>query len=282
MQRHLEELGGYLIQYTRWLKTWVLFHGPTNAGKTTIGKVFENLLGRAAANRSMAAYEGGNSHAEAGLVGKLMLLDEDFAKGGLLPDGFIKKISEAKTITANPKNKDEFDFICRSLPIVVANHWPPTRDVSDAFRERALVFDFPVGIPAEERDDERADRMMTAELPGILNLFVRGFARLRKRGSWSVPDECMDARITWERRADSVHQWADERSISKPGAFVPRPGLHGIYVHWYRDNNPGVGRPVGKHEFHERLGAVWGPETALKGTRGWRGIEIRGDGDDDF
>jgi putative DNA primase/helicase len=202
-----------------------------------------------------------------------MLLDEDFAKGSLLPDGFIKKVSEAKTITANPKGKDEFDFICRSLPIVVSNHWPPTRDASDAFRERALVFDFTRGIPEADRDDERARVMLEDELPGILRRFVRGFRRLRRRGDWRYPDDCVDAREIWEGHTDSVKQWADEMVTQVEGGWLPRADTYGNYTHWHRENIPG-GRALGKQEFLERLSSTLGHPTKKVGAFGWKGWGI--------
>jgi P4 family phage/plasmid primase-like protien len=281
MQRHLEELGGYVIQFSRWLKTWVLFHGATNAGKTTIGRIFERMLGNASVSRPVEAYDGSNSHAESGLVGKLMLLDEDFAKGAILPDGFIKKISEAKTITANPKGKDEFDFISLALPIVIANHWPPTRDVSDAFRERALVFDLQTQIPAAARSDARADRMLNEELPGILNRFVAGFQRLRARGRWDPPVDCESARVRWISRADSARMWAAECVTPAAEGFLRRSDVHAHYAAWLRLHNP-ASRPLGRSEFLDRIIGFWGPPAKRNGAIGWAGLAFSGGEDEMF
>ena len=267
MQRHLEELGGYIIQPTRWLKTWVLLRGDTNAGKTTIGKVFEALLGGASVNKPMGAYDGSNSHAEAGLIGKLMLLDEDFSKGSVLPDGFIKKISESKVMTANPKNRDEIEFISLALPVVVSNHWPPTRDVSDAFTERALVWDFQRRITPEERSDQRADHMLNEELPGILRRFVEGFARLRARGAWLPPEECRRAHKHWAGRADTVALWAEECVEDSKGGWVPRSEAYASYRQWVV--TVGV-KGMGKFEFLERVDKqLGGPPLKRKGAYGW-------------
>lgn len=280
MQRHMEELGGYLVQHSRWLKTWVLFHGASNAGKTTIGNVFNALLDNAAVQRSMAAYGGQNSHAEAGLVGKLMLIDEDFTKGEILPDGWIKKISEEKALTANPKSKDEFGFRSRALPIIISNHWPPTRDVSDALRNRALVWDFANAIPAKDRSDARQLKMYTTELPGILARFVQGFARLRKRGDWLQPQLCLDARQKWTTRSNTIAAYAEEM-IELTENFRDRIRTTDVwqsYKAWHRDAGNG-NFSLGKMEFFERLEKLIGKRSKVRGVDFFTMCKIRAEED---
>lgn len=277
MQEHIEELGGYLIQPTRWLRTWVLLHGRTGTGKTTIGNVFTNLLGDAAAARPLNSYDGSNSHAEAGLVGKLMLLDEDFAKGAILPDGFLKKISEAKTLTANPKNKAEFSFVCRSLPIILSNSWPVTRDMSDALIDRALIWHFERQFSGVTRDDKKADTMTTKELPGIMNRFLSGFERLRKRGSWDAPIECIMARETWTIESNSVGRFISECIETLPAskkAKVPGNDLWNAYRAWMSEAMPDT-RRIGRNEFYERCRQMLGPMEKLNGERIFRDCALR-------
>lgn len=268
MQRHLEELGGYLIQHSRWLKTWVLLHGASDAGKTTIGNVFNALLNSAAVQRSMESYKGWNTHAEAGLVGKLMLIDEDFTKGVQLPDGFIKKISEEKTLTANPKGKDEFSFRARALPVIISNHWPGSRDVSDAIRNRALAFDFQHAIPAHERSDRRAQKMLTEELPGIFARFVKGFARLRARGVWQHPHPCKLAVHEWISQANDASAYVSEM-IEITGDSKDRirtADMWQSFKAWQRDARNGT-YSLGKMEFFERMDKLLGGRHKYRGTQ---------------
>lgn len=278
LQRHLEELGGYLIQQSRWLKTWVLFHGASNAGKTTIGAVFNALLKKAAVQRAMSAYSGSNSHAEAGLVGKLMLIDEDFDKSTVLPDGWLKKISEEKALTANPKSKDEFNFNCRALPVIIANHWPATRDVSDAMRNRALVFNFEVAIPEHERSDARAEAMLTEELPGILARFAAGFARLRARGGWDQPAPCLAARERWSESSNTAALYAKETVEKSVGDRVKAADLWRSYRAWSKD--AGLGNySLGKVEFFSKMDNMLGPRGFTNGTQYYRDCKFKADED---
>ncbi|WP_148934679.1 DUF5906 domain-containing protein, partial [Escherichia coli] len=58
------------------------------------------------------------------LVGKLVLIDDDVRAAIRLPDGELKKISEAKTITAEHKNGPTFTFTVRTVPILLCNNPP--------------------------------------------------------------------------------------------------------------------------------------------------------------
>ena len=262
MQRHLEEVCGYVVQMSRWLKCWVLLHGPTNTGKTTVADVLKSLLGGAVLERELQAYAAQNrsNFAEASLIGKLLLVDDDQAKGALLPDGFIKKISEEKPITADIKFSDSLSFVCRALPMICSNHWPATRDLSDALRDRALVFPFTQPFTTEERSDVRKTRMLTDERSGILNRLVAGVARLRARGGWDVPEDCVAAHNKWVGHSNPLVVFVNERLVLDPS--LPKlkcaraPDVWAAYTGWCLENVPDRKFRLAKHAFFEQLGAL--------------------------
>src|SRR5690606_1743473 len=118
------------------------------------------------------------------LRGKLIFVDDDVRAGAKLPDGVLKKLSEAKLLTGELKNKNAFQFINRALPILLANNEPTTSDLSYGLKRRIMV------IPFEHRFVEGVDMdralwrtIRDEEMSGILNCYVRGLQRLRKRGS---------------------------------------------------------------------------------------------------
>lgn len=282
MQRHLEEICGYALQFRRNLKTWILFHGPTNAGKSTVGRVLTTMLGNAAASHPLGHYGGQNAHATAGLVGKLLLMDEDYAKGALLPDDFIKKISEEKRITANPKGKDEFDFICRSLPLIISNHWPATRDTTSALRNRAVVVPFDT-IPSEQRSDARMEKMLRSEMSGILKRFIDGYRRLIERGRWLHPSPCTQAWGVWAKHSNPIHMFIEDCLVADADSSVKAADLFVTYKGWVKHTNPG-GHAHGRNSFFEAMDAVIGTRRRDR-KDGWMWDEFRtvvGDGSDEF
>jgi len=291
--RHLEEIIGYILQLDRSLKTWVLFHGEGYNGKSAVGAVITTLLGNASIEKRLADYgEGGSSHAEAGLPGKLMLIDDDYTQGAMLPDGFIKKLSEAKHITANPKYANEFRFVSRAVPVILANHWPPSRDTSLAIRERAQVIDFNFYIAPELRDEEARCAILQDELSGILNRVLAGYARLVKRGRFEEPAECAKAREHWLSMSNPVALFVDECLTKekiegvrrKPGAIVPKLSARDAWMRyrgWSRDNNP-RGSMLKRSSFFERLDSLIGKQVEHGDEPVYLGYSMNEESGEDF
>lgn len=272
MQRHLEELGGYIISMSKWLKNWVLFRGPTDTGKSTILTVFKELLGSAGLAMEIGRFGGvGNSFADSMLLGKLLLADDDFDKSASLPDGFIKKISEEKLITSDIKFGAAVTFQSRALPLICSNHWPVTRDVSDAFRDRALVFEFHHQIRGAEQSDQRRNKMLD-ELPGILNRFVAGLSRLRERNGWSIPIDAAISHDTWVHQSNTAALFTYERvrKVEIGIGHVKRADVWRDYRHWQVGQG---GFALSKREFFQRMEDLLGFATYYEGHlvyAGWK------------
>lgn len=262
MIRHLEEIGGYCLQMSRWIKTWILFNGPKDAGKSTVSETIGAMLGNSVVTKAMASYDGKNSHAEAGLTGKLLMVDDDFGRNDRLPDGFIKKISEEKIMTANPKGKDEYQFVARIVPLICSNYWPSTSDISDAFVERAQVLHFNHRLTGSERDDRKKAAMLTEELPGIMNRFLAGFSRLRARGDWAVPADSKIAHKTWVRNSNPTQLFVVENVVHSKGDEIRRSDLYQLYTSWCK---AGAFRPLGRQHFNEAMVRIIGTPTKRNG-----------------
>jgi P4 family phage/plasmid primase-like protien len=284
MQRHLEELLGYTISMSRWLKTWVLFHGPKDTGKSTVADVLKKMLGNSYLGYDLGRFEAKktNQFTENALVGKLALVDDDFEKSNLLPDGFLKKISEEKSMSTEKKWGDVFQFVSRALPIICSNHWPKTKDLTDALRERALVFPFHYKIAGKERDDERKNAMMK-ELPGILNRLIAGLVRLRKRGDWDIPMDCAEARENFVAHSNMVALFV--RQCVEPAEADLKPAdAWNAFEHWSRaEIGHGSHRAYGRNGFYDGLEALLGARThAGKNQyvfRGWQ-LQVVGNADE--
>jgi P4 family phage/plasmid primase-like protien len=260
MQRHLEELTGYILNQSRSLRAWVLLCGATASGKSTYGAILNNLLGDTAKNMTMGNYDK-NSHATAGLIGKQLLVDDDYPMGLLLNDGFLKSVSELKHMDANPKGRDEIPFIARVVPVILSNHPPATRDVSDALNDRALVFPFNNSIPRGQRDGDLVDKIVANELPGILLRAVKGMARLTRRGDWEFPIDCSQAWHSWILQSNPVRMFAHECLEERPGAVSKASDIWDAWRMWQREEHGAAHDPrtMGKRNaFYTKIEQVFG------------------------
>jgi P4 family phage/plasmid primase-like protien len=233
MTRHLEEFGGYVLQMSRWLKTWAMFHGPTNTGKSTVATILQTMLGDAFTGKSMDKFAKSSSDfSEAGIIGKLLMVDDDYAYGAELPDGFLKKYSEEKQTTTSMKYGDDLNFRARAMPLILSNHWPGTRDTTAAFLGRAFIMPFTFQIVGKDQDDQRQKAMFN-ELPGILNRFLAGLSRLRARGAWDKPIDCIEVEQAWTRKSNPFLEFVTECLTRKRGARIERSEAYETYEHWH-------------------------------------------------
>ena len=168
-------------------------------------------------------------------------------------------------------------MVCRALPIILSNHWPVARDVSDAFRERALVFPFRHRIAGRDRDDQRRMKMLD-EGPGILNRFLAGLSRLRARGDWDVPMDCADARDTWEYKSNPAAHFVHDCLSRDPQASVTTTELWNCYKQWVgaAASTRGSVHGMGRNEFYERMDALLGARvTGAAGVKRWEGWKLQ-------
>lgn len=207
--RHLQELFGYVLQTSRMIPIFIYLKGATRAGKTMISRVLRALVGNENVdNTSLADLDAGrDTHATASLVGKRLLVDDDVSISSLLPDGMLKKLSADQELTANPKGGSKFSFQATVVPMFLANHWIKTRDLDDALKMRAHVFEFPNTL--KKRDPYVQAHILEHELPGVLNWAIEGFKRVLMRGmEFDKPESCREAMKAWFDRRDSVRAFS--------------------------------------------------------------------------
>lgn len=224
--RHLWEMIGYLIQPRKNLASWWLFYGTGANGKTLILKIISALLGKSVLEQSLTELSLDRSnHAFANLPGKLVVIDEDISSKTILPDSFLKKISENKTLTANPKFQKAFQFKAVATVLLAANEYPVTRDLSDGMRRRAKIVPFKKRFNVKERDIHLDKRIIENELSGVLNEALKGLQRLRERKSFLVPESCKQAKKDWLGASNPIVLFLSEccevnKVGKKPKVFV--------------------------------------------------------------
>ncbi|HET8869770.1 MAG TPA: phage/plasmid primase, P4 family, partial [Aquabacterium sp.] len=260
MIRHWLELMGTIIQPKRIEAFWVLLKGPGGNGKSFLTEIVESLMGQGSCYKgSIAEIEkGANTHFTSSLVGKLMFFDDDVKKGVPLPDDWIKKLSEEKVLTANPKNKDTFEFVNRAIAVMLANHWPHTTDMSHGMLRRAHVIEMNYIIPASEIRVGEKDRILGSELPGVLNLLVQGWQRVLRRGGFARPAEVVQSIERWKEKANMTARFIGTvlKKSDKVGVRVSVAQVYDCYRSWILQTEGAAAKPIGRRSFDEALEAA--------------------------
>ena len=137
-------------------------------------------------------------------------------------------------MTANPKGKDEFPFVCRTVPIILSNNAPATRDISGALADRALVFPFNHRVPASEKDIDLG-RKLEKEYPGIFARCVKAYARMVKRGTWKFPVDCTVAWKKWQAQSNPLNLFIEQVLIEDEEGVTKCAEVWGAYGTWHAE-----------------------------------------------
>jgi putative DNA primase/helicase len=262
VHRHLEEVLGYIVQPERFLKVIVVAWGSGFNGKTPLFfRLLLAILGEGAVGPMDLHLFNDDKFASADPVGKLVLIEDDMKVGTLWPDGPLKKLSERSLLRGERKGKQGFAFINNSVPVVLGNSVARVRDGSLATAERIQAFRFEHSFKEGNEapyDKATAERLfgavLGAELPGVVNRLIAGFARVKERvgrGGFDVPAECIAWRQEYLREGNQVLQFVAEKTA--PGDTTDAATLYDAYRAWCRDSHRLEGNTVGRNTFYERL-----------------------------
>jgi P4 family phage/plasmid primase-like protien len=228
------EMIGYAIQPVKNIAAWCILKGEGSNGKSTFLGILSALLGPTLLSTHMAQITN-DSHGLAMLPGKLLVIDDDLNQEYRLPDGFLKKVSENKILTANPKFQKPFSFRNTAMIWMCSNHLPMTRDLTPGMIRRAHIIEFSRQFSAIEADKTLQQDIIATELPGILAAALRGLARLRQRGSFDIPEVVSDIVHRWIRGSNSTACWLDERATrANEREKISMASLYDDYQRWCR------------------------------------------------
>jgi P4 family phage/plasmid primase-like protien len=209
MVRHWHELAGYLIQPRRHIPLILICLGGGSNGKTMLVQTISRLLGNDLVSSQRIENLDKNRFATTGLLGKLLLIDDDVRAGVRLPDGELQKISEAKPVTAERKFGPTFEFMIRSVPVLLCNNIPSLADVSYGMIRRLMVIPFDRTFK-EDIDEELFPSIWKTEMSGVLNRYLQGLRRLMLRGEFRLPAAAERAKVAWLNQANPLPGFIEE------------------------------------------------------------------------
>jgi len=229
--RHLWEVAGYILQPNKDHPVALFWIGSGQNGKSKIAEILTKLIGKDALLSCDAKQLLGenNNHATAALEGKLLFLDDDVSISARIDDGVLKKVSQKKDLTINPKGKDSRGIVVHTAALFIANTEPRFKDASKGFDRRTFATYFDTNIK-HLQDSPLPAKAIAEEMPGILNKAAQGLARLRKRGDFDLPRSAMDDRKRFLRRAvPLIGFWAAIDKVPDPDAVLSTDILYTRY-----------------------------------------------------
>jgi putative DNA primase/helicase len=155
--------------------------------------------------------------------------------------------------------------------VVVGNHRPALRSVDASIRRRFYLVPFNITIPAEERDQDLAEKLKQ-EWPGILAWAIEGCLAWQ-RGGLNPPGIVRAETDNYFGEEDALGRWIEERCIMDPQETTSSKMLFASWCDW----TASVAEFTGSQKrFGQMLGAREGirpSRTSL--VRGYQGIRLR-------
>lgn len=210
--RHFCEIMGYAIQNDKWMQSFIVMRGIGGEGKSFLLKMIMDMLGINNCLLIDLSNFFNNTHATAELMGKYLVIDDDFKKGTVLNDSIIKKFSENKDITVNKKYHNGFNITTQSMTIINANNPIKLSDTSRGLVRRGHVFWFYTLIEDSLKNPLLAKKLR-AEFSGFFNLLLESFVNLRKRYRFDVPQSMQNNLTEWLEGSNPLITFLNEKYI---------------------------------------------------------------------
>lgn len=251
MVRHWNEFMGYAIQPRRDIAIYTILIGHGNNGKSKLLETLQRLVGPdAVLNDQISSFQRDHFNTAA-LSGKLLFIDDDMSEDTRLADGLLKKISEAKEISARHVYKRKFKFKCLALPIMAGNTYPLTNDSSRGMIRRAHIIPFDRIFAPEEADRKLFPEIWENELPGILNRSLEGLQRLRERGDFHMPEDCKMAINEFMAHANPLFSFIKDQCIEDPDGRIFLSEFRELMKSWAHDQ--GIKKVPTKNQFKRKV-----------------------------
>lgn len=277
----LQEFVGYTVVH-HWglpFQKALLLLGPTDAGKSTLLNIVEELVGEENIANESFGNLATDEFSAAQLHRKLANIYADLDSKLVQNTGLFKSVTGNDKLSVSKKYQPKFSFRPTQKLLFAANDVPTIEDAHDAFYNRWLYVRFLREIPDCEQDKQLIQKL-TRELPGILNWALEGYQRLMEQGSFTNERATDEKRSFWQAYSDSVERFVEEGPVElTPGAETPKDDIYGVYQVWSEEQDNPV-KP--KQTFSKKLKREYGIEDCYPTIDGdrvycYRGIELNGD-----
>lgn len=252
LQNVLAEGFGYIFIPSRKLKLekMLLLSGDGSNGKSVAFEVLSALLGpENLSSYSLEKLTTEETH-RAKIKDKLVNYCSEISVN--LEASMFKALVSGESVPARELYGKPFQIENYAKLIANANKLPTVAEHTHAWFRRFLIIPFNVTIPDHEQDTQLANKIIAAELPGVLNWVLAGLRRLLSQGHFTDSEAVRAQTELYKRQSDTVRLFLDEYGYeSDTRQITPLQDLYREYQGFCRDD--GHRNPVNKLNFRKRI-----------------------------
>lgn len=234
---YLQRYFGYCLTGSVSEQQMTIFWGVGRNGKSTIVNTLRSLLGtyaRQAPPDLLMLSSSGRHNELADLYRARLITTAESREKGRLDENLVKSITGGDPIKGRKLYKDYFEFWPTHKLLLQTNHKPQIVGTDLGIWRRVHLVPFTTVIPPEKCDPDR-DRLLLAELPGILHWTVEGCKSWREQGL-NPPSVVREATEEYRRDQDMLRDFLEECCEIKPLQQVTARAIYSRYQDWCRQN----------------------------------------------
>jgi putative DNA primase/helicase len=220
--------------------------GPGANGKSVLADVVTHALGDYAKPGPSSLIVSDGKHTPhptdvASCAGSRMVVLHETKRGASFDASKVKLLTGGDRLTARHMRQDFFDFKPTHTLIMLSNYKPQADATDAALWRRIQLVPFNVVIPPERQDRELADKIRSAELPGVLRWTVLGALQWQQRGL-DPPSIVQEQTEAYRAAEDVIGAFIEERCTRNKVAKVKAGTLYASFKEWCQSQGAHVVR----------------------------------------
>lgn len=239
-QKVLQEFMGYVFTTNLKLEKVAVLYGSGANGKSVFFEIMSELMGKdnlsfkGLGEICMRGERGDNHRSQ--LEGKLINYASELNPQGADIEIF-KALVSGEPISARRLFKNVFTMSNSAKLIFNANKLPTETERTHGFFRRFLIIPFSVTITEDKKDIHLHNKIIDAELSGVLNWAINGLKRLLEKENFTHSDAIEKAVSDYQKETNSVALFAEEENFvaDDNGAYYNQM-LYEEYKEWCKDS----------------------------------------------
>lgn len=227
--RYIQKAIGYTLTGEVSQQCIFLLYGSGSNGKSTLTETMRMLLGdygTTIASSSLTTQKNESVRNDIARLPKTRLVvASENAKGTIIDEELIKKLTGGDEVTARFLFQEEFNFYPQLKLWWAFNHPPGLRDLTHSLMRRLKLIPFTEKIGDAEKIDQRVLlETFRQELPGIFNWAIEGLKDFQKDGLKDIETVSIAVK-EFKEEQDILHDWLNdncyvvERDANSPAAL---------------------------------------------------------------
>ncbi|MEW6347684.1 MAG: phage/plasmid primase, P4 family [Thermodesulfobacteriota bacterium] len=271
-RRLLSQFGGYcLVPHARQHKALTMVGSGSN-GKGVFTDTMEALVGPEHTS-ALEIDDLKDKFRVTELHNRLINIASEVQSKQLVQDAMMKKVVSGDLLVGERKNRDPFRFRSFAKWIVACNELPASKDKSYGYFRRWLIVPFTQTFDETTRDPDRAQKIISTEMSGVLNWALLGYQDLMKEGRFSTPNTSKEALDEYRRDVNPVLDFVDtclNLETHQDGSSLAE--IHSTYTEW--------AKKTGRHSMSDRSlnkllkAALNGRHCMNHNTNFYRGVAV--------